>query len=106
MYVASKSRLFGLEFVHMARYKLILRLDGALRLRIIYRPLLIQKLPIIRSKRPTKSQKCKIIKFLYLDRWVHAPTDGKDSVDVKIIWSRRHDLTSRLQEHLGYSRSL
>ena len=30
---------FGLKWVHMARYELILRLDGALWLRIIYKPL-------------------------------------------------------------------
>ena len=31
---------FGLKWVHMARYELILRLDGALWLRIISKPLL------------------------------------------------------------------
>ena len=31
---------FGLKWVHMARYELILRLDGALWLRIIFKPLL------------------------------------------------------------------
>ena len=30
---------FGLKWVHMARYELILRLDGALWLRIILKPL-------------------------------------------------------------------
>ena len=36
---------FGLKWVHMARYKyeLILRLDGALWLTIIFRPLLTPK---------------------------------------------------------------
>ena len=34
---------FGLKWVHMARYELILRLDGALWLRIISKPLLTQK---------------------------------------------------------------
>ena len=34
---------FGLKWVHMARYELILRLDGALWLRIIFKPLLTQK---------------------------------------------------------------
>ena len=34
---------FGLKWVHMARYELILRLDGALRLTIIFRPLLTPK---------------------------------------------------------------
>ena len=31
---------FDLKWVHMARYELILRLDGALWLRIIFKPLL------------------------------------------------------------------
>ena len=34
---------FGLKWVHMARYELILRLDGALWLRIILKPLLTPK---------------------------------------------------------------
>ena len=34
---------FGLERVHVARYELILRLDGALWLTIIFRPLLTPK---------------------------------------------------------------
>ena len=33
----------GLKWVHMARYELILRLDGALWLTIIFRPLLTPK---------------------------------------------------------------
>ena len=33
----------GLKWVHMARYGVILRLDGALWLRIIFKPLLTQK---------------------------------------------------------------
>ena len=37
---------FGLKRVHMARCELRLRLDGALWLRIILKPLLTQKLPI------------------------------------------------------------
>ena len=45
---------FGLKWVHMARWELILRLDGALWLRIILKPLLTQqramKLPNIRKK--------------------------------------------------------
>ena len=36
----------GLKWVHMARYELILRLDGALWLPIISGPLLTQKWPI------------------------------------------------------------
>ena len=34
---------FDLKWVHMARYELILRLDGALWLRVILKPLLTQK---------------------------------------------------------------
>ena len=34
---------FGLKWVHMARYELILRLEGALWLLIIFRPLLTPK---------------------------------------------------------------
>ena len=34
---------FGLKWVHMARYELILRLDGALWLPIIFKPLLTPK---------------------------------------------------------------
>ena len=34
---------FGLKWVHIARYELILRLDGALWLRIIFKPLLTPK---------------------------------------------------------------
>ena len=41
---------FGLKWVHMARYELILRLDGALWLRIISKPLLTQKGSIKDSK--------------------------------------------------------
>ena len=33
----------ALKWVHMARYELILRLDGALWLPIIFKPLLTQK---------------------------------------------------------------
>ena len=35
---------FGLKWVHMARYELILRLDGALWLTIIFKPLQTQKI--------------------------------------------------------------
>ena len=34
---------FGLKWVHMSRYELILKLDGALWLRIILKPLLTQE---------------------------------------------------------------
>ena len=37
---------FGLKWVHMARYELILRLDGALWLTIIFKPLLTPKGPL------------------------------------------------------------
>ena len=44
---------FVLKWVHMARYELILRLDGALWLTIIFRPLLTPKGAI------KNNQKCK-----------------------------------------------
>ena len=34
---------FGLKWIHMAQYELILTLDGALWLTIVFRPLLTQK---------------------------------------------------------------
>ena len=40
----------GLKWVHMARYGLILRLDGALWLTIILKPLLTPKRPMESSK--------------------------------------------------------
>ena len=43
---------FGLKWVHMARYELILRLDGALWLRIILKPLLTPKRAIRIKNRP------------------------------------------------------
>ena len=46
---------FGLKWVHMARYELILRLDGALWLRIIFKPLLTPKGAIQIQKVPKKS---------------------------------------------------
>ena len=36
---------FDLKWVHMARYELILKLDGALWLRIIFKPLLTPQRP-------------------------------------------------------------
>ena len=45
---------FGLKWVHMARYELILRLDGALWLTIIFKPLLTPKRAI---KDPKITQK-------------------------------------------------
>ena len=47
----------GLKLVHMARYGLILRLDGALWLRIIFRPLLTPKGAIKIKKKLQKSLK-------------------------------------------------
>ena len=41
---------FGLKWVHMARYELILRLDGALWLTIILKPLLTPKRAMESSK--------------------------------------------------------
>ena len=43
VFVCSKKMKFGLKWVHMAQYELILRLDGALWLRIIFKPLLTPK---------------------------------------------------------------
>ena len=44
---------FDLKWVHMARYELILRLDGALWLRIILKPLLTPK-GAIKTQNPKK----------------------------------------------------
>ena len=41
-----KNMKFGLKWVHMAQYELIIRLDGARWLWIIFKPLLTQKWPI------------------------------------------------------------
>ena len=46
---------FGLKWVHMARYELILRLDGALWHTIIFKPLLTQKGAIKTTQNPKKS---------------------------------------------------
>ena len=40
-YFGIKIMEFGLKWIHMARYGLILKLDGALWLRIISKPLLL-----------------------------------------------------------------
>ena len=45
---------FGLKWVHMARYELMLRLDGALWLRIILKPILTPKGAIKDPKIPKK----------------------------------------------------
>ena len=42
-FICSNIMEFDLKWVHMARYELILRLDGALWLRIIFKPLLTPK---------------------------------------------------------------
>ena len=41
--ICSKIMELDLKWVHMAQYELILRLEGALRLRIIFKPLLTPK---------------------------------------------------------------
>ena len=46
----------GLKWVHMARYELMLRLDGALWLRIILKPLLTPKRAMESSKIRKKSK--------------------------------------------------
>ena len=48
---------FGLKWVHMARYELILRLDEVLWLRIILKPLLTQKIAHKTQKITQKSAK-------------------------------------------------
>ena len=48
---------FGLKWVHMARYELILRLDGALWLRIVFNPLLTPKRAIKFKKRSKEISK-------------------------------------------------
>ena len=47
---------FDLKWVHVARYELILKLDGALWLTIISKPLLTQKLPIKIKSNPNISK--------------------------------------------------
>ena len=47
---------FCLKWVHMARYELILRLEVALWLRIIFKPLLTPKRAIKSKHDPKKSQ--------------------------------------------------
>ena len=48
---------FGLKWVHMAQYELILRLDGALWLRIILKPLLTPKKCHGMTKNPQRNRK-------------------------------------------------
>ena len=43
IFICSKIMEIDLKWVHMARYGLILKLDGAIWLRIILKPLLTQK---------------------------------------------------------------
>ena len=49
----------GLKWVHMARYELILRLDGALWLTIISKPLLTPQ-KAMKGPKIKKNSKCKI----------------------------------------------
>ena len=44
VFICSKIMESDLKWVHMARYELILKLDGALWLRIIFKPLLTPKM--------------------------------------------------------------
>ena len=46
---------FGLKWVHMAQYELILKMDGDLWLRIIFKPLLTPKGAIKSKKIQEKS---------------------------------------------------
>ena len=50
-----KSMGFDLQWVHMARYELTLRLEGALWLRIVFKPLLTRNWPIQIKKMSQKS---------------------------------------------------
>ena len=57
---------FGLKWVHMARYELILNLDGALRLTSIFKPLLtpkgcmkIQKIKVIKTRLKVRAKPAK-----------------------------------------------
>ena len=52
---------FGLKWVHMARYELILRLDGALWLTIISKPLLTPQKAMKGSKNPEESKMSNLI---------------------------------------------
>ena len=52
IFIYSEMMEFDLKWVHMARYELILRLDGALWLRIILKPLLTQRTAIKIPKWP------------------------------------------------------
>ena len=55
-YVATKSRLFGLKWIHMVRYELIFSQDGAIWLRIIFGPLLTPKMVIRIQKIPERCE--------------------------------------------------
>ena len=52
---------FGLKCVHIARYELILRLDGALWLTIISKPLLTPKTAMEGVKSPKRIQNAKFV---------------------------------------------
>ena len=63
---------FGLKWVHMARYELILKLDGALWLLIISGPALIPKL-IIQIQKCKQLRQCDsnlLFGILFLFVWV------------------------------------
>ena len=52
-FLAKQSGKFDLKWVHMARYELILKQDGAIWLRIIFKPLLTPKRAIKNKNDPT-----------------------------------------------------
>ena len=53
--ICSKIMEFDLKWVHVARYELILKLDGALWLRIILKPLLTPKRAIMTQRETPNS---------------------------------------------------
>ena len=57
---------FDLKWVHMARYELILKLDGALWLTIISKPLLTPKTAMKSVKKKQNHQKCQFCVFVKL----------------------------------------
>ena len=58
---------FGLKWVHMARYGLILRLEGALWLPIIFKSLLTQKGAIKNQKNQKKNLKVRASTFFQFE---------------------------------------
>ena len=63
---------FDLKWVHMARYELILRLEGALWLTIIFKPLLTPKGAIKNQKKSEKSLKVRAKPAKQRDRLISA----------------------------------